>query len=210
MNRQNDDFAFEPVPGLPERLPRDEMILWQGRPNWWSLTKSALAFWWITGYFAVLALWRFVALSDQGTLAQAALGAVPFIIAWAVVAALLMVTAYAQAKSAMYTLTNKRVVMRVGAALQVTFNLPYLQVANADLLRLRDGTGTIALELMGKNRVSYLVAWPHVRPWYFRTRPALRCIDEPEKVAAIIAEHAAARVAEPKIALRPAGAVAAE
>ena len=29
----HDDFQIEPVPGLPERPPEGERILWQGRPN---------------------------------------------------------------------------------------------------------------------------------------------------------------------------------
>ena len=37
----HDDFAIEPIPGLPERPPQGEEILWQGRPNWWALAKSA-------------------------------------------------------------------------------------------------------------------------------------------------------------------------
>jgi hypothetical protein len=29
----HDDFAFEPVKGLPELPPEGEHLLWQGRPN---------------------------------------------------------------------------------------------------------------------------------------------------------------------------------
>ena len=31
----HDDFAFDRMPGLPERPPRGELILWQGRPDTW-------------------------------------------------------------------------------------------------------------------------------------------------------------------------------
>ncbi|MEL7115772.1 MAG: photosynthetic complex putative assembly protein PuhB [Pseudomonadota bacterium] len=206
----HDDFAFEPIPGLPERLPEGEEILWQGRPDWWALTRSALWFWPIAAWFAALVLWRFVAVSDQMPLTAALWSVLPLVIMWAVVAMLLIATAYAQAKASLYTVTNKRVVMRVGAALSVTFNLPYKQLANAEMEVRRDGTGTIALALKGKNRVSYLVAWPHVRPWYFRTQPALRCIAEPKAVAALIAEHAAARMSEPQITRVTPDAVPAE
>ncbi len=30
---RHDDFAFDPLPGLPEALPAGENILWQGRPD---------------------------------------------------------------------------------------------------------------------------------------------------------------------------------
>lgn len=195
----HDDFAFEPIPGLPEHLPKGEVILWQGRPDWWALTKSSLGFWWVSGWFAVLVVWRFVAVSDQMSASAALWSVMPLILMAAFVAAVLLVFGYAQARAAMYTVTNQRVVMRVGAALSVTFNLPFVAIANADLLKRRDGTGSIDFQLKGKARVSYLVCWPHVRPWHLRTRPALRCIREADQVAALIAEHAAARVAEPKV-----------
>ena len=54
----HDDFAVEPIKGLPEVPPKGEQILWQGQPDWWALTKASLGFWWVMGYFAFLALWR--------------------------------------------------------------------------------------------------------------------------------------------------------
>ena len=50
-----DDFAVEPIEGLPELLPKGEVILWQGRPNWLQLTIESLNLWWIIGYFGLLA-----------------------------------------------------------------------------------------------------------------------------------------------------------
>ena len=38
----HDDFAAEPINGLPELPPRGEVILWQGRPNWFRLTVESL------------------------------------------------------------------------------------------------------------------------------------------------------------------------
>ena len=50
-----DDFAVEPIEGLPELLPKGEVILWQGRPNWLRLTIESLNLWWVIGYFGLLA-----------------------------------------------------------------------------------------------------------------------------------------------------------
>ena len=50
----HDDFAAEPINGLPELPPRGEVILWQGRPNWLRLTVESLNLWWVVAYFAVL------------------------------------------------------------------------------------------------------------------------------------------------------------
>ena len=102
--------------------------------------------------------------------------------------------------------------MRIGAALTMTLNLPYVQIANASLDLRRGGSGTIAFELMGDTRFSYLMTWPHVRPWHMsRTQPALRCIKDAGAVAAIFADAAETRVAEPVIERVDApGAIAAE
>ncbi len=188
----HDDFKTEPVPGLPERPPEGERILWQGRPDWWALTKSATAFWWVMGYFVALGLWRFVAVVDLVPLGQAVALSVPFLILAAIVAVLLVFTAWVQARAALYTVTNRRVVLRVGAALTLTLNLPYKQIASADLDLRRDGTGTIAFDTLGETRLAYLVLWPHVRPWRFPARPALRCIPDAQDIANLLMVNARA------------------
>src|SRR6056297_985870 len=208
----HDDFASEPVRGLPERPPEGERILWQGRPHGWWLTWDSLSLPWVAGYFAFLTLWRFFTVIDQVTLARAVALSVPFVIMGGIVIALLLVVGYVQARATVYTITNRRVAMRIGAALTVTLNLPFSQVRNADLRLHRDGTGTIALDLMGNTRLSYLVCWPHVRPWVIRrTQPALRCIPDAEKIAHLLAEAAEARISTPQVERHSAAAtVAAE
>ncbi|MDX5383067.1 MAG: PH domain-containing protein [Rhodobacterales bacterium] len=196
----HDDFAQEPVKGLPELPPEGEVILWQGRPDWWALTREALNIYWVIGYFLFLFAWRFIVLSDQVTLAQAISGSTPFLVLGAIVCALLILTAVTQAWATVYTITNRRVAMRIGAALTVTLNLPYTQIANATLDLRKRGTGTIALDLMGDTRLSYLVCWPHVRPWVIRrTQPALRCIPDAANVAKLLSEAAEKRVSNPVI-----------
>lgn len=196
----HDDFEQEPVKGLPELPPEGEVILWQGRPDWWALTKESLNLYWVAAYFVFLALWRYTVLSDQVTIAQALSGSTPFLVLGAIVCGLLMLTAFIQARATVYTITNRRVAMRIGAALTVTLNLPYTQIANATLDLRKGGTGTIALDLLGDTRLSYLVCWPHVRPWAMRrTQPALRCIPDAAKIAAMLGDAAEKRVSSPVI-----------
>lgn len=208
----HDDFEIEPVEGLPEEPPRGEQILWQGRPDWWRLSIEALSLKWVAGYFALLAIWRFLSGVDLMPLGRAIGSAVPFVLLGLVVCGLLMLVAYVQARATVYTVTDARVVMRIGAALTITLNLPYRQVGNAMLDLRKGGTGTIALETIGETRLSYLVCWPHVRPWHIKhTQPALRCIPEAEKVARLLAEAAEARVSVPQVSRAlPRTAVAAE
>lgn len=195
-----DEFQIEPVEGLPERPPEGEEILWQGRPNWWRLTWEALSLPWVIGYFAVLALWRFITVVDLMPFDQAILATVPYVILCAVVVGLLCFIGYMQARFALYTITNRRVAMRIGAALTMTLNLPYTQIGNAMLDLRKGGTGTIAFETSGSTRLSYLMCWPHVRPWHANpTQPSLRCIPDAEKIAGLIADAARARVTQPQI-----------
>ena len=204
MSIDHDDFAVEPVKGLPETPPEGEHILWQGQPNWWALTRASLNLLWVAGYFVLLAVWRFVTLIDQVSLSSAFAASFPFIILGGIVCALLLVIGIVQARSTVYTITNRRVAMRIGAALTVTLNLPFSQIARADLNTRRDGTGTITLDLLGDTRLSYLVCWPHVRPWHIRrTQPALRCIPQAQEIAQLLAEAAEAHVSTPQVAPTP-------
>ncbi|RVT81978.1 PH domain-containing protein [Rhodobacteraceae bacterium CCMM004] len=209
----HDDFAFEPVPGLPEALPEGERILWQGRPDATALARASLSLTWVAGYFALLAVWRVAASSVDLGLAAALPQAVPFLVLGLLACAVIWGFSWVQARATLYTITTHRVAMRVGAALTLTLNLPFTKIAGASLEMRRGGTGTIALQTLGETRLSYLVLWPHVRPWHMKkTEPALRAIPDAERVAAILAEAAEARVAQPQIARRaPAAAtVAAE
>ncbi|GAA0290350.1 photosynthetic complex putative assembly protein PuhB [Rhodovulum strictum] len=200
----HDDFDVEPIKGLPELPPEGEHILWQGSPDWWVLARESLALYWVGGYFVVLFLWRVIVATETMSLAQAAVASSFFLVLGAVVCALLMITAFVQAKATVYTVTNRRVALRIGAALTMTLNLPYTWIGNANLDLRKSGNGTIAFELMGTTRFSYLLCWPHVRPWRMaRTEPAFRCIPDAAKVARIIADAAETRVSEPRLARVP-------
>jgi len=207
----HDDFAMEPVPGLPEAPPKGEEVLWQGRPDTWALAREALLIYWVAGYFVALAAWRAWEVAD-GSVGSVLAVMLPYLAIGAATCAILLGLAYIYARTTIYTLTTARVAMRIGAALTVTLNLPYKQIGNASLDLTRRGTGTIALELLGDTRLSYLVCWPHVRPFVMsRTQPALRCIPDAARVAQMLAEAAETRVSQPVVTLHPtAMAVAAE
>jgi len=199
----HDDFAVEPIKGLPERPPEGEEILWQGRPDAFALARQSLILFWVAGYFAILTLWRFVSVVDLMPLGQAVGASVPFVILGLLVCALLYLTALIQARATVYTVTSSRVAMRIGAALTLTLNIPYRQIRNAALDLRKSGHGTIALETDGPTRLSYLVCWPHVRPWRMNPcQPALRCIPEADKVAQILSEAAHTRITAPQVGLR--------
>ena len=192
-----DDFAVEPIEGLPELLPKGEVILWQGRPNWLQLTIESLNLWWIIGYFGLLATWRFLTVIDYMPLGTAISVIIPFLFIAAFAGLLLCIVGYVQAKATLYTITNKRVVMRIGAALTITLNLPFTKIDNAAVAKKRGGFGNIAFETSGSTKFSYFVLWPHARSWHLgKPQPTLRCIPEIEKVSSILGEAAKSRIIE--------------
>jgi lipid-A-disaccharide synthase-like uncharacterized protein len=192
-----DDFAVEPIEGLPELLPKGEVILWQGRPNWLRLTIESLNLWWVIGYFGLLAAWRFLSVIDYMPFGTAISASIPFLFVAAFVGLLLCGVGYIQAKETLYTITNRRVVMRIGAALTLTLNLPFTKIDNAAVAKKRGGFGNIAFETSGDTKFSFFVLWPHARSWYFgKPQPTLKCIPDIEKVSSILGQAAKSRIIE--------------
>ncbi|MEQ8967369.1 MAG: photosynthetic complex putative assembly protein PuhB [Azospirillaceae bacterium] len=185
----HDDFAFEPVRGLPEELPEGERILWQGAPAWRSLARNAFHLRALAIYFAILVGWGVIAaLYDGASAAAAATGAARLGAVALVALALVGLFAWLTARTTVYTITNRRVVMRFGIALPMTINLPFRRVDGASVKHHRDGSGDIPLRLAGADRIAYLHLWPHVRPWRFsRTEPMLRGVPDASHVAEILA-----------------------
>ena len=198
----HDDFKFEPVRGLPEALPADEHILWQGSPNALRLAKDAWALNWIIGYFVALAAIRVIMVSPDMSLTAAMAQGIPFLIAGTLATLIVIGIATVQARSTVYTLTNKRACMRIGAALTMTLNLPYVCIGNAEAAVRKSGLGTLTFELIGETRLSYLMTWPHVRPWHMRrTQPAFRSIPDAARVVQIFTDAAETRVSMPQVTL---------
>ena len=194
-----DDFAFEPIRGLPERPPEGEVILWQGQPNWLRLSVDSLNVWWVLGYFIFLFVWRFISVSDLMPIYQAILVSLPFLALGLIVTLLLMLVGFIQANATVYTITNKRVVMRIGAALTVTLNLPFTEIENAAIASSSKNFGSIVIDTKQDSKFSFLVLWPHARAWHFKKpQPSLKCIPNAAEVAEILSNAAKARLIEAK------------
>jgi hypothetical protein len=201
----HDDFDQEPIRGLPRMLPPGETILWQGAPDWRAMARDVLKVHWVAGYFGFLLLWSWIGGLTEAPALPAAMGAAIHLVLGAAACLLLAAIAWAQAKATVYTITDARVVMRIGAALTLTLQFPYRWIGAADLSPGSRGTGTIALRTGGETTFGYLTLWPHARPWRFgRTQPALRCVPDAARVASILARAAAEAAAMPVVTAEPA------
>jgi hypothetical protein len=173
------EYDHEPVRGLPEFLPEGEHILWQGAPDWKYLALSALHIRLAAAYFAVVACWALAKGSASGALWAVLLGVA--------LIGLLALFAWGVGRTAVYTLTDKRIVLRVGVALNKCINLPLTEIESANLKTLGQGHGSIALQLKGMPRLGYWMIWPHARSLrIIRPQPMLRAIPDAVHVSQML------------------------
>jgi len=160
------EYENEPIPGLPGLLPPGEHIVWQGSPDWRALARTAFHTRLIAGYFAMLSAWALISSIAAGVRAPSDLiGFAMTIVVGAIGVALLHLLAWGSARTTIYTLTNRRIVMRIGMALPKCINLPLALIGAVDLTTRPDGTGDVPLTLTGQQRLGYAALWPHARPW---------------------------------------------
>ncbi len=172
---------------LPEDIPEGERILWHGRPNWVALFRGAYRADVVAGYFAVLAIWNAVDASSLGAGASAMAAGRALAIGFGALA-LLALLAWASARTALFVITTRRVVMKIGVALQVFYNLPFAQIQNAAVRVESDGSGEVTLRLTPGRRIGYLNLWPFARPFrYAEPEPALRGLANARQVGDILA-----------------------
>jgi hypothetical protein len=192
------EHDHEPVRGLPAYLPPGEQILWQGAPAWRGLARRAFHLRKVALYCAAMLLWRgWVELADGASAAGAALAMLKLAPVALAAIAVLAALGWLYARATVYTITSRRVVLRIGVALPITINIPFAIIGSADLRRHGDGTGDLALGLAGSGRIAWLHLWPHARPWHLaRPQPMLRALPEAERAAALLAAALAAAEAE--------------
>lgn len=182
----HDDYATEPTPGLPEKLPAGEYILWQGAPQWWALAKHVFHIRAAGFYFVLLIAWRASEEAATGGVTGALLVGVSLLPISLMGLGLLAVLAWLCTSTSIYTITNKRVVMRIGVALPTAINIPFKAIVGAGL-RHDGGSGDIALTVDPNHRMAYSNLWPHVRPWHLTSpEPTLRGIPDAKHVAGLL------------------------
>jgi len=204
----SDDFDFEPIPGLPANLPEGEQLLWQGSPSAPSVARRVLHIDLVAVYFAALMSWRLLAgLYDGHTLSQIAVDSIPLAGMAAAALAILALLARFIARTTIYSITSRRVMMRFGVALPITVNIPFKAIQSADVALRSDGSGDIALGVDSLGKLTYLHLWPNTRPWHLRKpQPQLRSVPDAQNVAALLSRSLHAAVGSPEKATRPTAA----
>lgn len=190
------EYELEAEYGLPEALPKDERVLWQGSPNHWVIAKEVFFIRVIAAYFLAIILYQLVDGYYAGSLINGLLVSSAWMAALSLIGLLLLWSlAYLVSRTTVYTLTNKRIVMRVGIVLTMSFNLPLKTIVAADVRKGKKGFGDIPLTICADTKIAYVHLWPHARPFHLANpKPMLRCIDQVEHVSTLLstawcAEH---------------------
>jgi hypothetical protein len=188
MSGHHDDFEFEPIPGLPESPPEGEQVLWSGSPLKWRLGPHVFRTKWILVLFAILAVSSiFSGLNHGAGFTRIAVTFATMLFLGGLIALFFTLMGWLIAINTIYTITNKRLVIRHGVTMPMTINVPFAKVARADAKVRRDGTADISLALLDGNRLSIFAIWPHNRPWSWQSAaPAMRMVPDGAKVADIL------------------------
>jgi hypothetical protein len=169
---------------LPYDLQPGERVLWFGRPDPVSLWRRAYRAEIFGLYIAVMAAWVLVSETSSGGAAAGVLGAGKTLAAGAIGLAILGFLAWLSARTTLFVVTTRRLVLKVGIALPIFYNVPFAQIAGATLRLDSDGTGDVSVALTKGQRIAYLTLWPAARPGRFaRPEPTLRCIPNAREVA---------------------------
>jgi len=184
------EHEFEPEFGLPEKLPQGEQVLWQGSPDLKTLLLKVFHMRGLAIYFGLLLAYRIISgVLDGEALNLMFLSALQIIIFSSLGLGLMSLLGYLMASTAVYTITNKRVVMRIGIVLNMTFNFPLKQIESADCGLTKDGCGDIYLKLNKETKIAIFHLWPHARPAKWAVpQPSLRCIKNCAEVAQILVD----------------------
>ena len=171
--------------GDPMGTPQpQEDILWKGRPDRALLAKTAFHTHKVGLYFALLVAISAVLGNVTTAIVCAGLGVLAVAILYGLAAI--------SARTTLYILTDTRLILRIGMAIETRVNVPLKHVKSANLRDRGKGYGDIALTLAGDRLLGYALLWPHARPWRFASpEPMLRVVPDAKALAATLAKACA-------------------
>jgi len=168
------------IDGIAEPLPDGEQILWSAKPEAWQFTRRLMRLEWVVAWFVGLAGLRaynaWSAGADAMGLIVAASAELPLALFGL---GLLTALGVAMARSTTYVVSAQRLVLQVGVALPITFNVPLRFIDDASV-RVRPGAGgDVILTLRQGAKVKAIALWPHSQGWNGdAVKPLMRDLSE--------------------------------
>jgi hypothetical protein len=175
------------VHGVAEALPPGERVLWEGAPAPQAIARHLLMIRPLALYFTAMIAWWMLANRDRIATADFWTPvSMQLVLVGGVLGGFLWLARWI-ATSTTYAITDRRIVMRLGVIFPLTVNIPLSYIMGAQVKRFGDGTGQIALQLDPKEKLAWIVLFPHVRPWRFSNpQPLLRGLSDPATVGEVL------------------------
>ena len=178
-------------------IPKDEVIIWHGRPDLRRFCLTAIGIKYILVYLIIITCSIIYTRYGDFNLITFLQVLVPYLLSCCLAIMLLVIVGISQVLPTVYVITSKRVIIKSGLALIFMLNVPFDKIASIDKNHYSDGSGNISFKLISKKRVPFFASWPSVRPWYFSNpEPAFRCIADVDVIALKLSEAAQSRVSE--------------
>ena len=178
---------FEPTFGFPESVPTSEKVIWQGRPCPLLIARRIFFLPHLVFYFFMMSFLSLLFQIDILTTKDLLIDFLSNMLLGSVAIFLLLAISYLVSSTTVYSITDKRLVMRIGIVLNLSLNIPLNKIHLAESRAYADKSGDISLELTPGNKIAYLHLWPHCRPWFFSApRPRLSCLKEVDMVAMLL------------------------
>lgn len=175
----------------------DERVLWEGKPDLKMLARTAFHTRSISIYFLLLVIIAIALGSIGGAMLTAGAALVTL--------GLLYSFAWLTTRTTTYILTDRRLILNIGMAIEKSINLPLKLIGAAHLNDQGSDMGDIAIEPLEGHGIGYAMLWPHARPLRFsKPQPMLRSIPDVANVAATLAS-ATARLETIAMAEQPEG-----
>ncbi len=189
----------ERIRGIEAPLPPGEQVRWEGRPRAGALARRAFHARAIILYFAAVGLLRAVFQLAGGVPAAVISGSLVLAVGAGIVAAgLSTFLGWLSARTTVFAITDRRVVLKAGMMVSSTINLPFRIIEQVQTRMYPDGTGDFVLVLSGSDRIAYLQLWPYARPWRLaHPQPMLRSVPDAARVAETLREALVAFNAPP-------------
>jgi len=170
-------------------LPWGERVLWRSSPDPRLLTEHLFRLRRVAAYSVILyALWA-IRQWRSGPGHDFLRTSIVWLVLVLITVGFLHWLAHTTARTSTYILTDRRIVMRVGIALEMTVNVPLSMIERVEIREFGDRSGEIVVTPAAVMRVGYGALWPHVRLRAMRhPQPVLRGLPQPQYVATLLSE----------------------
>lgn len=177
--------AEDALAALPGALPGGESVLWAARPAAGDLLRHLFHLRALLVLTSLLAAWPVLAGLDAGLPPAAALpGALLFLPFALPVLGLAWLLARTIARSTLYVVTDRRVILQVGYVYVRTVNIPLRLIRGVAVRPHRGGLGDVQIDVEPGALLGYPVLAPHARLLHLRRPvPLMRAVPDAERAA---------------------------